>query len=115
MADNLSVVGEPEWIAEFLLRVEASAMSMAASLREQDKLAALISEADGQGRLFDLLSRPEISAYFNQAQIANWTDRVLIGELLDHDAGEIDLLAHNCSIMRVPHPIFVRVLQNMKT
>jgi hypothetical protein len=36
MTDNLTVVGKPEWIAEFLLRVEASVMSTAESLNEQD-------------------------------------------------------------------------------
>jgi hypothetical protein len=115
MADNLTVVGKPEWIAEFLLRVEASVMSTAESLNEREAVAALIEFEHRRGRLFDLLSRPEISAYFNQANIENWTGRASLDELHDHNAGEIGTGDHRCRILIEPHPIFVRILQNMKT
>jgi hypothetical protein len=96
MADNLTVVGKPEWIAQFLLRVEASAMSTAESLNERNRVSALIEHEQRQGRLFDLLSRPELSAYFNQAHIENWTARLSLWELLNHDpsATKIGTVSH---------------------
>jgi hypothetical protein len=114
MTGNLTVVGKADWIAEFLLRVESSVMVKAEMLGETDRVAGMIEASDANGQLFQLLSRPEIAAYFNQESIENWRVPVSIFELLHHVPHEVAIRDHDCVIWTKPHPIFIRILQNMK-
>lgn len=106
-------LGKAEWIAAFLVRAERSLLATAERLGERDEIAVILAVRRSLAR-FDLLSSPEVSAYFNQAGIPGWTHPLRLRDLLHHDSGLLSISAHRCAIMTRPHPIFVRVLQNMK-